>query len=78
MTKQLLVGAICALLSVAVVAQEAAEAPKSIIADYIELCTSYATEDGIGKDDMDSYLLECVNTELTDNGYKEVKSLKQE
>jgi hypothetical protein len=77
MKKQLLIATICSLLSFAAIAEEGKEAPKMVIADYIELCTTYAQDDGISEN-LDSYLLDCVNTELKGSGYKEVKSLKDE
>jgi hypothetical protein len=78
MKKQFLIGLICSLLSLSAIAEEEKKAPKSVVNDYIELCTIYATEDDISKEELDSYLLNCVNEELKDNGYKEVNSLKDE
>ncbi|MEE4246693.1 MAG: hypothetical protein V2I33_14880 [Kangiellaceae bacterium] len=50
-------------------------APKEVIKEYLTLCKQYAKEDEVEAAEMKAYLLECVNSELEDNGYQPIKKL---
>jgi len=63
------------LLSFSCLANELAIAPDDVISDYIELCNSYAIEENIEENQLNEYLLNCVNDELTANGYEKIEKL---
>ena len=50
-------------------------APKDVVDSIVEQCKQYASEDGVKAEDMDSYVLSCVNDELDDQGYAKVDKL---
>ena len=65
-----------AFSSFAIVANEAKnDAPKEVLTAALKICKQYATEDGIEGKERHNYLLECVNDELYDLGYKKLVKL---
>ena len=57
---------------------ELPEAPTSVVKDFIHLCTEYSIEEGVNKDDLDAYLLDCVNSDLEEDGWKKIEKLTQD
>lgn len=53
--------------------QEAA--PADIISNAKEMCTAWAKDDGIEQEQLNEYLLNCVNNELSYDNYQPVDSL---
>ncbi|CAM3679240.1 hypothetical protein VA7868_04204 [Vibrio aerogenes CECT 7868] len=53
------------------------EAPREVISDALDSCSSWAKDDGIGEDDLAPYLLNCVNGILNEQGYLSVSSIDQ-
>lgn len=62
-------------MSVAFAQEEKVDAPQAVIDEAKQLCEKYAEEDGIAAEDLDSFLLECVNEELEAEGYNKIESL---
>lgn len=50
-------------------------ASKTVINEAIELCKEYALEDGVKKEELETYLLECVNEELESRGFQKIESI---
>jgi hypothetical protein len=55
---------------------ESQTASKEMVANTLASCVEWAAEDEVSNEDMDKYLLECVNDVLTSNGFKAVSSVK--
>jgi len=51
------------------------QAPQSVIDSARESCMEYAKEDRVPKEEIDGYLLECVNDELEEKGFKKIEYL---
>jgi len=75
MKKLLLTALLSVGLTTSVFAVELPEAPKEVITQAIEDCKAWAKEDEIAKDELYSYVLNCVNSDLTDQEYKTVKKI---
>jgi len=50
-------------------------APKEVIDQAIKTCQEYAKEDEVVAEELESYMLVCVNGELEDQGYDKVDSI---
>ncbi|MGL5360029.1 MAG: hypothetical protein ACRDBI_10005 [Shewanella sp.] len=50
-------------------------APASDLAQLIEVCRQMADEDQIDNGELQQYVLDCVNDQLTELGYRTVDSL---
>jgi flagellar biosynthesis protein FliP len=61
-----------------VFADEPKEATVDMLNKTIESCKQWAVEDEVAKEELDQYMLECVNDVLTSNGFKAVTTLKQD
>jgi hypothetical protein len=57
---------------------ELQEAPISVVRDFVNLCSEYSVEEGVKKDDLNAYLLDCVNAELQEQDWKKVDKLPEE
>lgn len=68
---------ILGLTSLTLTADDLPDAPKVLLDLTINECKEYAAEDGVGQEKMKEYLLECVNSELEDQGYKKVDKLEE-
>ncbi|MET1256144.1 hypothetical protein ABVT43_13470 [Aliikangiella sp. GXAS 311] len=67
---------IVALFSLnALAINEPKDAPKDVLDEAIELCKRYASEDQINPEELEVYLLDCVNSELETQGYKPVEKI---
>lgn len=51
------------------------EAPKEVIEQALQACRSFAVEDEVMSEDLNAYLLDCVNDELEANDYKKIAQL---
>lgn len=56
-------------------AEQPADAPAAVIQEAKATCLKWAEEDGVAKEELDSYLLQCVNDQLADLGYKPVTKI---
>ena len=56
-------------------ALEQEQASPEIISSYKETCTTWAQDDGIEAENLNNYLLDCVNQELSYGGYASVESI---
>ena len=52
------------------------EAPKELVKDFTEMCLNWAKEDDTAPEELKTYVLNCVNDELTSEGYKKVTEVK--
>jgi hypothetical protein len=68
---------ILGLISLTLTADDLPDAPKDLLDSTIKECKEYAAEDGIEQEKMKIYLLECVNSELEDQGYKKLDKLEE-
>ncbi|TMO43490.1 hypothetical protein [Pseudoalteromonas ruthenica] len=50
-------------------------APEEIIKEHTQMCLDWATEDDIDAQSQYQYVLDCVNDELSDNGYQHVQQV---
>jgi hypothetical protein len=57
---------------------EKLEAPKSYVINLLIQCKDYAVEDEVSKEDMNKYLLTCINDELEMSDYKLITALPKE
>ncbi len=53
------------------------DAPKDFIEQSIADCKTYAVEDEVPADEVENYLLVCVNDELEANDYNKLEMLPQ-
>ncbi len=67
--------ALCAVFAFSSVADERPEADPETIAELKQYCMEVAQEDGTGESTLAEFLLNCVNQELLDEGYKPIKKL---
>jgi hypothetical protein len=51
------------------------EAPSSYILNLLTECKEYATQDEIASENLNTYLLQCINEELEASSYKLISSL---
>ena len=54
------------------------EAPISVVKDFVYLCSDNAIEDGIPEDQLDSYILDCVNSELEEQDWKKIQEIPKD
>lgn len=54
---------------------ELKQAPKEHVLALLKTCQSYAAEDETAKDELDAYLLSCINDELESEDYFPIKAL---
>ena len=52
------------------------EAPKELVKDFTEMCLNWAKEDDTATEELKAYVLNCVNDQLTSEGYKKVTEVK--
>lgn len=67
-----------ALLVVSGVVSADDELPAASAADVkqlVQVCRQMAVEDEIAKEELDDYLLECVNDQLNEMGYRAIEEL---
>lgn len=57
---------------------EKLEASKSYVISLLMQCKDYAVEDEVTKEDMNKYLLACINDELEMSDYKHITALPKE
>jgi len=72
-TKLTLIALLLSISGYAVSSEQAA--PAELISETLETCKQYAIEDGVPQDDLNNYLLDCVNEELEANGYLRIESI---
>ena len=58
------------------VANDATDASAETIQEFTEMCVSWAKEDDVSNEELNAYVLKCVNDELESEGYKKVSSVK--
>ncbi|MFC3034564.1 hypothetical protein ACFOEE_18850 [Pseudoalteromonas fenneropenaei] len=51
-------------------------APKDLVADLTQMCADWAKDDGIEAAALKKYVLDCVNEELSANGYQTVTDVE--
>lgn len=77
--KNIILVTMFALLSIPLFADEdvaLTDAPKSFIEQAIAECKTYAVEDEVEEaEELNAYLLRCVNDLLQANDYKEIETL---
>jgi len=66
---------LAASLSFAAVSDELTVADEDIIQEIKQFCEDVAVEDGTGGQELQPFLLACVNKELSDEGYLSLGSL---
>tara|TARA_B110000467_G_C18277963_1_gene456686 strand:+ start:631 stop:882 length:252 start_codon:yes stop_codon:yes gene_type:complete len=54
---------------------ELMEASENYVISLVEVCKNYAIEDEVDKENLNAYLLTCVNDELESSYYKPIKVL---
>lgn len=54
---------------------ELKQAPKEHVLALLKSCQNYAVEDETAKDELDAYLLSCINDELESEDYFPIKAL---
>ncbi|MGL4447677.1 hypothetical protein [Shewanella sp.] len=66
-----------ACLAFACIADESTlpPAPAADLAQLIEVCQQMAVEDQVDNGELQQYVLDCVNDQLTELGYRPVNSL---
>jgi hypothetical protein len=52
------------------------EAPVPVLESVKANCREYAEEDGINAEELNAYLLKCINDELSDLEFRAISSLK--
>ncbi|MFT4994889.1 MAG: hypothetical protein ACI965_001931 [Paraglaciecola sp.] len=60
---------LAACLSFAAVSDELTVADEDIVQELKQFCEEVAAEDGTGDQELQPFLLGCVNKELSDEGY---------
>lgn len=55
--------------------EELREAPMVILESIKANCQGYAEEDGVAAEELNSYLLKCINEELSDLEYRAITKL---
>lgn len=71
-----LLGLVLSLTLFGAVADEGEVADAALIAELKQYCNDIAEEDGTGGQNLNTFLLECVNNELTNEGYQKVEKSK--
>lgn len=56
-------------------ADDLPEAPKDELESSIKACQEWADEDKVPADEVKQYILNCVNDDLTNMGYKNVSKI---
>lgn len=51
------------------------DAPKSYLLSLLSDCNEYATQEEVGADKLNAYLLQCINEELEASYYKSISAL---
>ncbi|GHE85589.1 hypothetical protein [Thalassotalea profundi] len=54
---------------------ELKQASKEYVLSLLKMCQGYAVEDETPKDELDAYLLTCINDELESEDYYPIKAL---
>lgn len=67
--------ALFALMTFTSAADERPEADAEMIAELKMFCMDVAEEEGTGESTLAEFLLDCVNQELLDEGYRPIKKL---
>ncbi len=49
---------------------------QSLVAELKSLCEGWAEEDGIKEEELATYVLNCVNSELSDMGYQTLERIE--
>ena len=68
------------LLSTSVFASddiELTEAPSSFVEEALMMCNEFAQDEDIKAEELDAFLLECVNDELEESDYKKLAKLPE-
>ncbi|WP_105168610.1 hypothetical protein [Pseudoalteromonas sp. T1lg23B] len=75
--KNTLLGMVTALTFVATssFADEKTVAPQELVQEFTQMCLEWANDDGVDAKDLNKYVLDCVNEELTSNSYQTVSSV---
>jgi hypothetical protein len=55
--------------------EELPEAPRAVLDSIISNCRDYAIEDEVAAEQLNEYLLTCVNQELSDLEYRQLAKL---
>lgn len=58
------------------VADDTPAASADVIKEYTQMCVNWAKDEDIADDDLNVYVLNCVNDELESEGYSAVTSVK--
>ncbi|QHJ12235.1 hypothetical protein FX988_02486 [Paraglaciecola mesophila] len=70
-----LLGLMLSLTLFGAVADEGDVADAALIAELKQYCNDIAEEDGTDGQSLNAFLLECVNNELTNEGYQKVEKI---
>ena len=66
----------CVLLSFSTFADDRPEAESEFIAELKQFCTEVAEDEGTGDLALQTFLLDCVNQELDEEGYRPITKLE--
>jgi hypothetical protein len=64
------------LLSFSTIADDRPEAESELIAELKQFCIEVAEDEGTGDLDLQTFLIDCVNQELDEEGYRPIKKLE--
>ena len=56
-------------------AEELPVADPAFIAELKEFCTEVANDEGVSAEDLNAFLLSCINDELESEGYQPIKKV---
>tara|TARA_R110001592_G_scaffold89078_1_gene262037 strand:+ start:21498 stop:21812 length:315 start_codon:yes stop_codon:yes gene_type:complete len=70
-----LLGLVLSLTMFGAVADEGEVADAALIAELTQYCNDIAEEDGTGGQNLNVFLLECVNNELKSEGYQAIEKI---
>ena len=66
---------LCTILSFSTFAEDRPQADSELIEELKQFCMEISEEDGTGELDLAAFLLDCVNSELDEEGYRPVTKL---
>ena len=72
----LIVAPLFAVSATYAVADDAPTASAEMIKEYTEMCVNWAKDDDVSNEELNAYVLKCVNDELESEGYQKVTSVK--
>lgn len=57
-------------------ADEQTIAPQELIREFTLMCLEWANDDNVAANELNQYVLNCVNDELSSDGYRAISSIK--